>query len=141
MKTSNYGFGLELDVPVAEARAMVEAALAEQGFGILTEIDVAATLKRKLDIDTAPYLILGACNPTLAHEALTVEPEVGLLLPCNVVIYDLGNGRTRVLAMDPTRAMELVDNDQVEAVARQAREKLWSALESLQAVSAGKEGD
>ena len=93
------------------------AELAEEGFGVLTEIDVKATLKEKLDIDTDPYVILGACNPPLAHKALQAAPEVGVLLPCNVTV-SRENGRTVVRGMNPEKALSLLDSDDIEEVAQ-----------------------
>ncbi len=105
--------------------------LAEQGFGVLTEIDVKATLKKKLDVDVAPYLILGACNPKLAHKVLEAEPRIGVLLPCNVVVRELEDGRIEVSAMDPEAAMEVVDNPKVAEVAGQVRELLTRAVQAI----------
>jgi uncharacterized protein (DUF302 family) len=98
----DYGFTRTFEgVPLAEARKRVEAALREEGFGILTEIDVKATLKQKLGVDFPNYVILGACNPNLAHQSLTTEPGIGLLLPCNVVVTEDGRGNGVVAIMDP----------------------------------------
>lgn len=125
-----YGLRRRIRRPYADAIAAVKDALKAQGFGVLTEIDVKQTLKAKLDVDVAPYLILGACNPPLAHRALTAEPEVGMLLPCNVVVRAAGD-ETIVEAMDPKAAMGLVQNPDVQVVAGEARAKLQAALESL----------
>ena len=96
-----------------------------------TEIDVRKTLKEKIDADFEPYIILGACNPKLAHRALQAEHEIGLLLPCNVIVHDDGNGRSKVSVMDPSAAMGLVGSDSIAAVAAEARETLERALEHL----------
>ncbi|GAA5028633.1 DUF302 domain-containing protein [Terrabacter aeriphilus] len=101
------------------------------GFGVLTEIDLAATLKTKLDVDIAPQVILGACRPPLAHAALQAEPSIGVLLPCNVVVRAVGAGRTIVEAMDPATMVELTGNDQLAEVAADARERLSRALKAL----------
>jgi uncharacterized protein (DUF302 family) len=120
---SPYGFGIRLQVPFAEAVERTIAALKEQGFGVLTEIDVRATLKQKLDVDYQPYLILGACNPPLAHRALQADPSIGLLLPCNVIIYEDANG-TVVEAMDPLVALGIADVPALSGVASEARQRL-----------------
>ena len=126
----DYGLRRRTSLDFAAATAAIRDALKGQGFGVLTEIDVQATLKAKLGVDQLPYLILGACNPALAHRALTADPEVGLLLPCNVVVRDTPEG-TLVEALDPAAAMGLVKNDAVGRVAEEARAKLQAALESL----------
>jgi uncharacterized protein (DUF302 family) len=125
-----YTFGTEVAMSVAEARPLVEAALKAEGFGVLTEIDVAATMKAKLGIDGQPYLILGACNPPLAHRALEADPSIGALLPCNVVLREQ-NGRTVVEAMDPVGVLGLIQSSTIEAVAREARERLGRVIASL----------
>ena len=113
-----------------DAVAKMREALAEQGFGILTEIDVRATMKAKLDVDVEPYLILGACNPPLAHRALQLEPTIGLLLPCNVVVR-VASGVTHVQAMDPQLSVVVVDKPGLQAVADEAGELLRRALAQL----------
>jgi len=128
---TRYTIVTRLAEPVAAARPRVEAALRAEGFGVLTEIDVQATMKSRLGIDGEPYLILGACNPPLAHRALTADPSVGALLPCNVVIRVDGDG-TLVEAMDPAAVMSLVDDPELGAVASEARARLERALESLE---------
>lgn len=132
MSQTTYGFGVSVDLPYDEAIERTKAALKEEGFGVLTEIDVRKTLKEKIDADFEPYIILGACNPKLAHRALLAEHEIGLLLPCNVIVHDDGDGRSKVSVMDPNAAMGLVEGDAVAAVAAEAREKLQRALERLQ---------
>ena len=113
-----------------EAVAATRAALAENGFGVLTEIDVQATMKAKLDADVEPYLILGACNPPLAHLALSLDPTVGLLLPCNVVVRR-ADGSTVVQAMDPQLLVDVVDQPALKAVADEAAARLRAALARL----------
>ncbi|HUZ15961.1 MAG TPA: DUF302 domain-containing protein [Gaiellaceae bacterium] len=107
----------------ADAVERVRAELQSEGFGVLTEIDVQATLKEKLDVDGEPYVILGACNPPLAHEALTADPELGTLLPCNIVVYER-DGETHVSAIDAERMLSIVDRDDLTPLATQVREKL-----------------
>lgn len=128
---SDYGIATTLDTDFADAVARTRAALATQGFGVLTEIDVAATMKTKLDIDMPAYLILGACNPPLAHQAITADPCIGLLLPCNVVVRDLGDGKILIEAMNPDVMVTATGNSELEPVAAQAREKLTAALSTL----------
>jgi len=119
--------GLDFDAAVARTRAL----LAEQGFGVLTEIDVQATLREKLGVDMGRYLILGACNPPLAHEALSIDPEIGLLLPCNVVVRETGDG-VLVQAMNPQLLVEMTGRTSLEPTAQQAAARLVQALESLE---------
>jgi uncharacterized protein (DUF302 family) len=126
----HYGFGTRVSLPFEVAVEKTKAALKEQGFGVLTEIDVKKTLKEKLNADFRPYRILGACNPPLAHRALSAELGVGLLLPCNVVVYEDGDGSV-VEAMDPEAALGVVGNSALEPIARAAREKLQNAISSL----------
>jgi uncharacterized protein (DUF302 family) len=109
----------------------VRAALGDQGFGILTEIDLKATLKTKLDVDVAPQVILGACRPALAYEALNVDPSIAAVLPCNVVVRALDDATTLVEAFDPDAMMGLADNDALHAVATDAKERLTAALAAL----------
>ncbi len=108
----------------------VRAALADEGFGILTVIDVKATMKEKLDEDFEPYVILGACNPHLAHRGLGVEPDLGVLLPCNVVVRQAGD-RVHVAAMEPNAALALADNEAIAPIAAEAREKIARAVEAV----------
>ena len=124
----------QTDLPFAETVEQVREALAAQGFGVLTEIDVQATMKTKLDMDLEPYLILGACNPPLAHQALTAEPEIGLLLPCNVTVRT-ETGRTVVQAVNPQLMVSVVDRPALQAVADEAALRLQAALDSLHATS------
>jgi uncharacterized protein (DUF302 family) len=121
---SSLGFGLELPLSYEHAIEAVTAALKEQGFGVLTTIDVQATLKEKLGEKFRPYTILGACNPPLAHRALSADLQIGLMLPCNVVVYQTDSGRSRVEFLDPETALGIVGNDSLEPVAREAKERL-----------------
>ena len=132
-RTTGYGFGIRMRIPFPDAVERAREELAKEGFGVLSEIDVAATLKKKLDVDFPPYLILGACNPPLAHRALTAEPDIGLLLPCNVIVRDAGEGHTVVAAMDPSAALSLADNPGVAEVAAEVDERLRRVLEGVAA--------
>ena len=124
MQTPTYGFVVTLDKPISAARTDVEAALKEEGFGVLTEIDVQATLKKKLDVDFAAYQILGACNPKLAYRALSAQPNIGLLLPCNVTLHEI-DGETRVSIVDPLQMLGLeADNPELLAIAGEAETAL-----------------
>jgi uncharacterized protein (DUF302 family) len=114
-----------------EAEAAIRESLASEGFGILTEIDVAATLKQKLDVDRPPYKILGACNPALANRGLEAEDDLGLLLPCNVVVYTKG-AETVVAALEPQLMAEVTDNPVLQDVAEEARHRLEKALARLE---------
>lgn len=118
--------GAEFDEVDARARA----ALADRGFGVLTEIDVKATMKKKLDVDMAPYRILGACNPTMAHQAITMEPNVGAMLPCNVILRAVDGG-VQVSAIDPVASMTAIDNAELKAVAGQVRDMLSEVVASI----------
>ena len=129
-----YGFGAIVNRPYEETIDRTRAALKEQGFGVLTEIDVKRTLKEKLDVDFRPYVILGACSPPLAHRALSADLGIGLLLPCNVIVYDNGDGTSSVEAMDPQAALGLVGpNPEIAAVANEARARLQGMLTALRA--------
>lgn len=115
-----------------EALARVPEALKTEGFGILTEIDIQSTLKQKLGVEFRRYKILGACNPPLAHQALSSEVEIGLMLPCNVVVYEADDGRVVVAAIDPTQTMAAVGNPKLTELAETVKDKLARALEKLQ---------
>lgn len=130
MKTS-YGFGKTVNYSFLEAIDKVTEALAKEGFGILTEIDVAATMKKKLDKNMRPYRILGACNPHLAHRALSSENSIGLLLPCNVVVREDDAEHVNVEFLDPDMMQELSGDAEVEAVAIEAKERLVRVMQSL----------
>ena len=126
-----YAFGKTVATPYEETLARAAAALAAEGFGVLTEIDVAATLKAKLGKDMPPYRILGACNPQLAHRVIDIEPQIGALLPCNVVVRVDPAGRTVVEIMDPAAGMALVDHPGVAPVAAEVRSRLERVLAAL----------
>jgi uncharacterized protein (DUF302 family) len=130
MFDDRYTFGTRLDASFDDARDATEAALRGEGFGVLTEIDVAATMRAKLGVDLDPYVILGACNPPLAHRAITADPSVGALLPCNVVLRMDGDVVV-VEAMDPEAALGLIDVPAVHEVAVEARAKLRRAVERI----------
>jgi uncharacterized protein (DUF302 family) len=127
----SYTMSKTLSRPYAEAVEAVRAALGEQGFGVLTEIDLKATLKAKIDADIAPYVILGACRPPLAFKAVQADPSVGALLPCNVVVRAQDEGTTVVEALDPDVMMSVADSAELKEVAVDARERLAAALDSL----------
>jgi uncharacterized protein (DUF302 family) len=131
MKDLPYGIGIEVSMPIAAAEEAIRGALSDEGFGILTEIDVAATLKAKLDIDRAPYRILGACNPPLANRALNVDEHIGLLLPCNVVLYESGDV-TKIAAMEPSIMATMSPSPELKEVAAEARARLINALERVE---------
>ena len=128
---TKFGFGKPVDLSFDEAIETVTEELGKEGFGVLTEIDVQATLKKKLGEDMPPYRILGACNPPLAHQAITAVPEIGLLLPCNVLVREDDEGKVHVSFMDPGSVLGLVDNPDVEPLAAQVREKLERVLAAL----------
>ena len=131
---TNLGIQVHLDAPYEVAVEQVTAALKEQGFGVLTEIDVKATMKKKLDVDFQKYVILGACNPPLAHRALSAEPAIGLLLPCNVIVYeDEAQGGSVVSLVDPIAMLGFVDNPALAPVAQEARTRLEKVAAALAA--------
>jgi uncharacterized protein (DUF302 family) len=125
-----YGFRKQVDAPFEEAVEAVTARLKEQGFGILTQIDVKEKFKEKLGIDFQKYVILGACNPANAHQALLAEEDIGLLLPCNVVVYEKGGGSV-VSIIKPTAAMQMVDNPQLKGIAEAVEAKLEKVLAAI----------
>ena len=126
-----YGFGKTVQLAFPEALERVTQELQKEGFGVLTEIDVQATLKKKLDADLRPYRILGACNPSLAHRALTAEPEIGLLLPCNVLVRQDEAGVVHVEFMDPAAVLELVGKPEIHQIGMEVRAKLERVMTAL----------
>ncbi|WP_016778470.1 DUF302 domain-containing protein [Anaerophaga thermohalophila] len=126
-----YYFEKTVDYSFDEAVEKVTEELKKEGFGVLTEIDVQATLKKKLDIDFRKYQILGACNPPFAHKALLAENKIGAMLPCNVIVQELDNGKTEVAAVDPVASMQAVENDKLGGVASEIRSKLEKVIENL----------
>ena len=128
-----YGFNVKVDCSYEDAIAKVTEELKKEGFGVLTEIDVAATLKKKIDVDRKPYIILGACNPKLANQALTADSDIGLLLPCNVVVRVEDDDSVTVAFMDPASVLKLVEKEGVDELAGQVREKLMRVRDALAA--------
>lgn len=132
-QTTRYGIGITVPLPYQRAVERTKEALATEGFGVLTEIDVAATLKKKLDVEFRPYVILGACNPPLAYRALSAERDIGLLLPCNVIVYaDDIPGRSVVAAMDPVEALQLSGNNEIGPLADEVKARLTRALAAVE---------
>ena len=127
----SYYFATELALPFEAAVTRTRGALATEGFGVLSEIDVAATLKAKLGVAFRPYRILGACNPALAHRALCLEDKIGTMLPCNVVVQEIEPGRCEVAAVDPAASMRAVENPALNEVAREVRAKLDRVIAKL----------
>lgn len=127
----SYYFSKTVDQNFEDAIEKVTGELKKEGFGILTEIDVKETFKKKLDIDFRKYRILGACNPKMAHQAINAESRIGTMLPCNVIVQELENGQVEVTAVDPVASMSAVKNDQLGVVAQQVREGLKRAINSL----------
>ncbi len=132
VETTRYGLRVEVPVDYEQALSDATGALKAEGFGVLTTIDVKATLKQKLGEDFRRYTILGACNPPLAHRALQAELEIGLLLPCNVIVYETGPGRSAVAAISPVGAMSVVGNPALAPVAEEVEGRLRRALASLE---------
>ena len=132
-QTTRYGIGTTAPLPFDRAVERTREELAKEGFGVLTEIDVAATLKKKLDVEFRPYVILGACNPPLAHRALQAERDIGLLLPCNVIVYAADEeGKSVVAAMDPVEALSLTGNDAIGPLAEEVRDRLQRVLAAVE---------
>ena len=125
-----YGYKKKVKITYEQAIEKIKEELKKEGFGILTEIDVKATLKKKLNVDFDKYIILGTCNPPFAYEALKAEQDIGLLLPCNFVVYEM-DGQTFVLAMLPTTAMSMVQNEQLAGIAVQVEDKLKKVIDNI----------
>lgn len=128
---TNYGLTATLNIPYEEAIEKATAALKDEGFGVLTEIDVKATLKKKINADFRRYVILGACNPNLAHQALQNELEIGLLLPCNVIVYETDEGESTVSIVDPMSMMGVTQNENLNNVANEANARLTRVIDKL----------
>jgi len=129
--TATYALARTVDLSFEDADARVREELQKEGFGVLTEIDVKATLKKKLDVEFPKYAILGACNPPLAHQALQHEADIGLLLPCNVVVRELEDGRTMVEAIDPVRQLSVADSPDLPALAEEVRERMERVIAAV----------
>jgi uncharacterized protein (DUF302 family) len=127
----SYYYSKTLDLSFEDAIEKTTEALKEEGFGVLTEIDIKATLKKKLDVDFKKYQILGACNPPLAHKALSAEDHIGLMLPCNVIVQEHENGAVEVSAVDPIASMQAVENDELGEIAEEVRNLLKKVIKNL----------
>jgi len=128
---ADYAFRTRLSLPYEEAVEKVVTALKEEGFGVLTEVDVKATVKEKLNVDFRKYVIMGACNPPLAHQALSTDLDIGLLLPCNVIVYE-DDGETVVAILDPISMLDVVENPDLDPVAEEARSRLGRVVRALE---------
>jgi len=128
-----YSINFTVKGSFADVEAKITEELKKEGFGILTEIDAQATLKKKLDKDIKPYKILGACNPPFAYKAITAEPEIGVLLPCNVVLRQVEDGEIAISMMDPSPVMNMTTNDEIKSVANEVRAKLIKVKEGMTA--------
>lgn len=127
----SYYFNKTLETTFEDAIEQTIEALKEEGFGVLTEIDIKATLKKKLDVDFKKYQILGACNPPLAHKALSAEDHIGLMLPCNVIVQEHENGEVEISAVDPKASMQAVENDRLGEIAQEVRDLLKKVIDNL----------
>jgi uncharacterized protein (DUF302 family) len=131
-QTTNYGLSVDVGMPYDQAVEKTRDELAKEGFGVLTEIDVKATLKKKLDVEFRPYVILGACNPPIAHKALSAETDLGLLLPCNVIVYATDDvDKTVVAAIDPVEQLKVTGNAAIEPFAQEVRARLERVLDGV----------
>ena len=130
-KATRYGIGKSVPLPYERAVERTREALQKEGFGVLTEIDVKATLKKKLDVDFRKYVILGACNPPIAHRGFQAELDIGLLLPCNVIVYEEDARRSRVAVLDPLVQLSITGRKDIEPLAKEAKEKLERALAAI----------
>lgn len=130
-ESTRYGIGKSVRLPYEQAVERTRAALQQEGFGVLTEIDVQATLKKKLDVDFKKYVILGACNPSLAWQGFQAEPDIGLLLPCNVIVYEEDATRSRVAVLDPLVQLGITGRKDIKPLATEARKRLERALRTL----------
>ena len=128
----NYYFSKTVDYTFDQVIEKITEELKKEGFGILTEIDVKETFKKKLDVDFRKYKILGACNPQMAYQAIQHEPRIGTMLPCNVIVQELENGKVEVSAVDPVASMQAVKNDKLGEIAKEVRTKLQTVIENLQ---------
>lgn len=126
----NYGFTKELNIPYAKVIELVRGSLKKEGFGVLTEIDIQGKMKENLGIDMSKYIILGACNPPNAYKAILTEENIGLMLPCNVIVYEK-NGRTVLSVIRPSVAMQMVDNAELQKVSEEVEEKLKKAFDAI----------
>ena len=127
----SYYLSTEVALPFDDAIAATEAALKDQGFGVVTRIDMQATLKTKIGVDFRPYTILGACNPSLAYEALQLEDKVGTMLPCNVIVQATSTGHSEIAAIDPVESMQAIPNPRLKTAAREVRARLERVIEKL----------
>ncbi len=127
----SYYFSKTLDVPFDDAVSRARKAITAHGFGVLTEIDVAATLKKKIGAEMRPYLILGACNPKMAHHALSVESKIGVMLPCNVIVQELDNGQVDVAGVDPVASMQAIDNAELAETAMKVRDMMKAIIDDV----------
>lgn len=129
--TTTYYYSKILDDSPESVEARVREELEKEGFGVLTEIDVTATLKKKLDVEFRPYKILGACNPPYAHEALQAEDKIGTMLPCNVIVQETEEGKTEVAAVDPVASMQSVESEALRPIAEEIRDRLRTVIDNL----------